>query len=126
MYYKHMPNSKLMLLLTLLTYDSQKRLSPPASRQPLLSQYLKSLPCIVSLDFCQVALDAILIKCFEKLVLQHNKDNIQASLGPHHYAFRTKRTTEDVITTALHSVFTHMENKISYIRIQFVDFSSVF
>ncbi len=71
-----------------------------------------------------VALIPILMKCFEKLVLQHIKNNIPASLDPHQFAFRTNRSTEDAISTALHSVFTHLENNNTYIRMLFVDFSS--
>ena len=62
--------------------------------------------------------------CFEKQVLQHIKDNIPASLDPHQYAFRSNRSTEDAMSTALHTVFMHLENKNSYIWTVFVDFSS--
>lgn len=62
-------------------------------------------------NYCPVALAPILLKCFEKLALQHIKDNIPASLDHHQHAFRTNRSTEDLIFTALHSVFMHMEEK---------------
>ena len=39
------------------------------------------------------------------------------------YALRTDRSTEDAVSTALHSVFTGRENKKSYSRVLFVDFS---
>ncbi len=71
------------------------------------------------------ALIPILVKCFEKLVLQHIKDNIPVSLDPHQFAFRANRVTEDAIATVLHSVFIHLENNI-YMRILFVDLSSEF
>ena len=61
-----------------------------------------------------MALILIPMKCFHYLVLQHIKDNIPASLGPHQYAFRTNRTTEEAISTALHSVFTHLEKVLLY------------
>ncbi len=48
------------------------------------------------------------------------KDNIPASLDPHQFAFRTNSSTEDAISSALHSVLTHLENNI-YIRMLFVD-----
>lgn len=35
------------------------------------------------------------------------KKNIPATLDPHQYVSRTNRSTEDVISTTLHSVFTH-------------------
>ncbi len=70
-------------------------------------------------DYRPVALTPILMKCFEKLVLQHIKNNIPASPNPHQFAFRTNRSTED-------SVFTHLEKSNTYIRMLFVDFSSAF
>ena len=51
---------------------------------------------------------------------------IPASLDPHQHAFRTNRSTEDAISTALHSVFTHPENKNSYVGMLLLDFSSAF
>lgn len=39
-------------------------------------------------DYCPLALTLSLIKCFEKLVLRHIKDNILASLDPQHFACR--------------------------------------
>ena len=45
-----------------------------------------------------MALTPILMKCFEKLVLQHNRNNIAHSLDLHHYALRTNRSTEDAIS----------------------------
>ncbi len=50
-----------------------------------------------------LSLTLILIKCFEKLVLQHIKDNIPASLDPHQFAFRANRSTKDTIPTTLSS-----------------------
>ena len=75
-------------------------------------------------DYHPVALTPTLVKRVEKLVVQHIKDNIPASLDAHLYAFRTSRSTEDAISTALDSVSTQLENKSSSIRMLFVDFSS--
>lgn len=45
---------------------------------------------------------------------------------PHHFVFRSNRSTEDVFSMALHSVFTLHENNNTCIRRLFVDFSSAF
>lgn len=68
----------------------------------------------------------ILMKCSEKLVLQHIKHNIPASLDPYQFVYRANRSTEDTISTALRSVLTHPENNNTYSRMQCVDFSSTF
>ncbi len=75
---------------------------------------------------CHVALTPILMKCFEKLVLQHIKDNIPANLDPHQFAFRTNRSTEDAISTALNSDFTHLQSNNTYIIMLLVDSSLIF
>ena len=72
-------------------------------------------------DYYPVTLTPILLKCFEKMVLQNIRDNIPASLDSHQSAVRTNRSMEDAVSTALHSVFTHLENKN---RMLFADFSA--
>ena len=61
-----------------------------------------------------------------KLVLQYFKVNITASLNPPQYAFRTNRSTEDALSTSLHSlgVFNTTQDKNNNIRMSFADFSS--
>lgn len=72
--------------------------------------------CTVSLAPTHpVALIPILIKRFEKVLLQH-KDNIPASLDPHQSADRANISTENVISSALHSALTHIENNNTYLR----------
>ena len=53
-------------------------------------------------DYHPVAPNPILMKCFEQLVLHHINNNMPASLDPHQSAFRTNRSTEEAISTALH------------------------
>lgn len=65
--------------------------------------------------YCFVALTTM--KSFEKLVL-HHFNSIPASLDQHQFAFRGNRFTVDAISTAIHSVSTHLESN-TYIRILF-------
>lgn len=58
---------------------------------------------ITSLNYyCPVALTPVIMKCFERLVLQHTKDYLPPEFDPHQFAYRANRFTEDAIT--LHSV----------------------
>ena len=68
-----------------------------------------------------VALTPITMKCFEKLVRTHIISSMPPRLDPHQFAYRANRSTEDAITTALHSTLSHV-----YVRMFFVDFSSAF
>lgn len=72
---------------------------------------MRGLSTLSYQSLCPVALTHIPMECFEKLVLQHMKDNIPASLDAHQEAFRTEKYSEDAISTALHSVFAHLGNK---------------
>ncbi len=63
------------------------------------------------------------MKCFEKLVRTHIVSILPPSFDPHQFA---NRSTEDAITTALHSALCHLEQQGSYAWLLFVDFSSAF
>uniref|UniRef100_A0A9J7ZV96 Reverse transcriptase domain-containing protein n=1 Tax=Cyprinus carpio carpio TaxID=630221 RepID=A0A9J7ZV96_CYPCA len=76
-------------------------------------------------DYRPVALTPILMKCFERLVMHHIK-SAPPSLDPFQFAYRSNRSTDDAISTTLHSALTHLEKKDSYVRMLFIDFSSAF
>ncbi len=42
------------------------------------------------------------------------------------FAYRPNRSTDDAISSTLHLALTHLENKDSYVRMLFIDFSSAF
>uniref|UniRef100_A0AAZ1X703 Reverse transcriptase domain-containing protein n=1 Tax=Oreochromis aureus TaxID=47969 RepID=A0AAZ1X703_OREAU len=77
-------------------------------------------------DYHPVALTPVIMKCFERLVLQHIKDYLPPEFDPHQFAYRANRSTEDAIATALHAVLSHLEQRQSYVRMLFVDYSSAF
>ncbi|XP_078740066.1 interferon-induced very large GTPase 1-like [Lampetra fluviatilis] len=77
-------------------------------------------------DYRPVALTPILMKCFERLVLQHIKSVLPPALDPFQFAYRSNRSTDDAISATLHSALTHLETKYSYVRMLFIDFSSAF
>ncbi|KAI5617022.1 gastrula zinc finger protein XlCGF28.1-like [Silurus asotus] len=77
-------------------------------------------------DYRPVALTPIVMKCFERLVLAHLKDSLPTTFDSHQFAYRSNRSTEDAVSMALHSVLTHLDNKNTYARMLFVDFSSAF
>ena len=51
---------------------------------------------------------------------------LSPSLDPHQFAYRANRSTEDAITLTFHTELNRLENKKSYKRILFVDYSSAF
>ncbi len=77
-------------------------------------------------DWRPVALTPIFSKCFEKLIRDYICSVLPASLDPLQFAYRSKRSTDDAISFTLHTAPSHLENKNTYVRTLFVDYSSAF
>ncbi|KAK3539377.1 hypothetical protein QTP70_003864 [Hemibagrus guttatus] len=77
-------------------------------------------------DYRPGALTPIAMKCFERLVMRHIKTQLPPSLDPLQFAYRPNRSTDDAITTTLYLSLTHLDNKDTYVRMLFIDFSSAF
>ncbi len=77
-------------------------------------------------DYRPIALTPIMMKCFERLVMQKFKNSLPNTLDPLQFAYRPNRSTDDAISSTLHLALTHLENKDSYVRMLFIDFSSAF
>ncbi len=73
-----------------------------------------------------VALTPIFSKCFEKLVREHICSVLPASLDPLQFAYHSNRSTDDAIAFTLHTALSHLENKNTYVRMLFVDYSLAF
>ncbi len=74
-------------------------------------------------DWRPIALTPIFSKCFEKLIRDHICSVLPASLDPLQFAYRS---TDDAIAFTLHTALSHLENKNTYVRMLFVDYSSAF
>ncbi len=77
-------------------------------------------------NYRPIALTPIMMKCFERLVMQKIKNSLPNTLDPLQFAYRPNRSTDDAISSTLHLALTHLENKDSYVRMLFIDFSSAF
>ncbi len=77
-------------------------------------------------DWRPVTLTPIFSKCFEKLIREHICSVLPASLDPLQLAYHSNRSTDDAIAFTLHTALSHLENKNTYVRMLFVDYSSAF
>ncbi|KAK3562661.1 hypothetical protein QTP86_004085 [Hemibagrus guttatus] len=77
-------------------------------------------------DYCPIALTPIVMKCFERLIMRQIKTQLPPSLDPLQLMYHPNRSTDNAITTTLHLALTHLDNKDSYVRMLFTDFSSAF
>lgn len=75
-------------------------------------------------DYHPVALTPVIMKCFERLVEQYSKASLPDTVDPHQFTYRANRSTEDAITTTLHTALLQLERQSNYVRILFIDCSS--
>ncbi|KAI4893710.1 hypothetical protein NFI96_012166 [Prochilodus magdalenae] len=66
------------------------------------------------------------MKCFERLVKTHICSALPATMDPHQFAYRSNRSTDDAIALTVHSTFTHLDRKNTYVRMLFIHYSSAF
>ncbi|KAI3376661.1 hypothetical protein L3Q82_016480, partial [Scortum barcoo] len=66
------------------------------------------------------------MKCFERLVKSFITSSIPDSLDPLQFAYRPNRSTEDAIALTLHTALSHLDQRDTYVRMLFIDYSSVF
>ncbi|KAI3365905.1 hypothetical protein L3Q82_000736 [Scortum barcoo] len=77
-------------------------------------------------DYRPVALTSTIMKCFERLVKSFITSSILDSLDPLQFAYRPNRSTEDAIALTLHTALSHLDQRDTYVRMLFIDYSSAF
>lgn len=81
-------------------------------------------------DFRPVALTAVVVKCFEKLVLTHTFSHtlihISHTLLTHLNLPIINRSVENAEALALHHTLPHLDYNKTYARILFLDYSATF
>ena len=75
-------------------------------------------------DYRQVALTSVAMKCFERLVMAQINSTLPDTLDPLQFTYRSNRSTDDTI--ALHTALSHLDKRNTYVRMQFIDYSSMF
>ena len=72
------------------------------------------------------ALTFVAMKCFERLVMAHINTIIPETLDPLQFEYHPNRSTDDAISIALHTALSHLDKRNTYVRMLFIDHSSVF
>ncbi|XP_070700872.1 transcriptional activator Myb-like [Pempheris klunzingeri] len=114
------------VLTSMFNLSLSQRTVPSCFKTTTIVPLPKRSPPTCLNDYRPVALTPIIMKCFERVVLTHIRSCIPDTLDPLQYAYRTNRSTSDAIAAVLHTSLSHLENKDSYIRMLFIDYSSVF
>ena len=66
------------------------------------------------------------MKCFERLVMAHINSILPDTLDPLQFAYCPNRSTNDEISIVLHTALSHLNKRITYVRMLFIDYSSAF
>ncbi len=99
---------------------------PPLKKSVIIPVPKNNKPSCLN-DYRPVALASIVMKVFERLVMNHICSSIPVTLDPLQFAYRPNRSTDDVISHVLHSYLTHIDsNNGNYVRLLFIDYSSAF
>ena len=85
----------------------------------------KKSPAILN-DYRPVTLTSLVMKCFEKIVLQHLLTFTSQQQDPFQFAYKSHRGVDDAILTLLHKAFMHLDKPGAFIRVLNVDLSSAF
>ena len=67
-----------------------------------------------------VALTSVATKCFERLVMANINTIIPSTLNPLQFAFCPNRSTDDTISIALHTAFSHLDKRSTYVKMLFL------
>ncbi|XP_076449094.1 uncharacterized protein LOC143285585 [Babylonia areolata] len=100
-------------------------ISPTWKTSEIVPVPKKPSPSVMN-DYRPVALTPIPFKCFERLILRRLLEATRPHQDPLQFAYRPNRSTEDAITTILHSTLKHLEKPKTYTCMLFLDFSSAF
>ncbi|CDQ84534.1 unnamed protein product [Oncorhynchus mykiss] len=58
--------------------------------------------------------------------MAHINSILLDTLDPLQFAYRPNRSTDDTISIALHTALSHLDKRNTYVRMLFIDYSSVF
>eukprot|EP00061_Rhincodon_typus_P015426 g43089.t1 len=75
-------------------------------------------------DYCPLALISFNLKSFERLVMAHINSSLPDCFDPLQFAYWHNRSTTDAISLTLHSPLEHLDNKNTYVRVLFIDYTT--
>ncbi|XP_073426005.1 uncharacterized protein [Dendrobates tinctorius] len=77
-------------------------------------------------DYRPVALTSVAMKVFERIMMSHLIKFTQKLWDPLQFAYKENRSANDTVNLALKYILDHTDERHSYVRILFMDFSSAF
>ena len=75
-------------------------------------------------DYRPAALTSVAMKCFERLVMAHN-NILPDTLDLLQFTYCLNRSTDVTISIAFHTALSHLDKRNTYVRMLFIDYSSI-
>ena len=85
---------------------------------------IRNIECLN--DLSPVTLTSLVMKVFEKCILRYILNDVKCKLDPNQFAYKEGRNVEDACIIFVNNILKYLEERKSYVRILFVDFSSAF
>ena len=114
------------MLADIFNLSLQQSIVPTCFKKATIIPVPKKAQATCLNDYRPVALTPVIMKCFERLVMARINSYLPAGLDTLQFAYRSNRSTDDAISLALHKSLEHLDNKDTYVRLLFIDYSSAF
>lgn len=98
---------------TIFNLSLQQSAVPSSFKSATIIPVAKKNPVRCLNDYRPVALTPIVSKCFERLIIPYIRSAIPANLDQYQFAYRSNRSIENAVISALHSALTHLDQKNS-------------
>ena len=99
---------------------------PACFKETIIVPVPKKMKTLCLKDYRPVALTSTIMKCFEQLIKHFITSSFPDSLDPHQFAYRPNSSTADAISLTLHTALSHLDQRDTYVRMLFIDYSSAF
>ena len=99
---------------------------PACFKEIIIVPVPKRMKTLCLNDYCPLALTSTIMKCFERRVKTFITSSLPDSLDPLQFAYRSNRWTADAISLTVHTALSHLDQRNTYVRMLFIDYSSAF
>lgn len=72
-------------------------------------------------DYCPINLTSVVIKCFVQLVNKHITSSLPAHLDSLQFAYKSNRSTDDIIALTPHTTLSHLDKGNTYMQMPFIN-----
>ena len=76
-------------------------------------------------DYRPVALTSVIMKCIKKLVINYLNGLLPHDFDNYQFAYKANRSVDDAVGINIHKILEHLEERKSYARVLFIDYSSL-